>query len=315
MGGLYLGGKLVTPVIEKEVAKTKFGASVDTFIGDVDENGVLSKPRAETVLDFTGVKEIGAHSLTYAFYGRMIKKVIANDVTKINTHSCHHAFESVDLSELSFNSLEEADGDDCFNSACSGNFDVDVSFLKLRKILAANAFKNFASYISIVPDKSFPVLEEVSGAKAMDSFRKFKNQDTVTFSKIKKIVGQSSIYNAIFYTSVQVIFYLPNAIDITKYTFYKNSTVHFALANQAAIEACDGYSYKFGAKEIYFDLMLNITVNSVVYTRDKTIDGYTSWADESGNIVYTDATAEPAVDTPVYSDNGTTQVGTVSAVA
>jgi hypothetical protein len=47
----------------------------------------------------------------------------------------------------------------------------------------------------------------------------------------------------------------------------------------------------------------------------RTIDGYTSWKDTDGNIVYTDATSEPATGTVVYSDQGATQVGTVSEAA
>jgi hypothetical protein len=62
-----------------------------------------------------------------------------------------------------------------------------------------------------------------------------------------------------------------------------------------------------------------LVVNGVTYSRHQTIDGYTSWVDESGNTVYTytgtDAPVEPTVDTPVYSDQGTTQVGTVSEAA
>ena len=84
------------------------------------------------------------------------------------------------------------------------------------------------------------------------------------------------------------------------------------------------YSNKWGAYNatIYFDLMGTITVNGVAYSRNEPnsirVGGtktYVAWADESGNIVYTDAASEPAVDTPVYSDAGTTQIGTVSAAA
>ena len=80
---------------------------------------------------------------------------------------------------------------------------------------------------------------------------------------------------------------------------------------------CDGYANKWGFAKatIYFDLMLAITVDGIVYTRYKTLNGYTSWKDENNNIVYTMATAEPTVDTPVYSDEGITQIGTVSAVS
>ena len=46
---------------------TKFGASVDTFLGDVVD-GVLQAPTEPTVLNFAGVTEIGNSALQYAFY-------------------------------------------------------------------------------------------------------------------------------------------------------------------------------------------------------------------------------------------------------
>ena len=101
--------------------------------------------------------------------------------------------------------------------------------------------------------------------------------------------------------------------------------IHFRADAQATIEALDGYASKFGAPStctIYFDLIGTITVNGVAYSRNEPnsihaggTKTFVAWKDASDNIVYTDATAEPAVDTPVYSDAGTTQVGTVSGVA
>lgn len=101
--------------------------------------------------------------------------------------------------------------------------------------------------------------------------------------------------------------------------------IHFRADAQATIEALDGYASKFGAPStcaIYFDLIGTITVNGVAYSRNEPnsirTDGtktFVAWKDASNNIVYTNATTEPAVGTVVYSDQGTTQVGTVSEVA
>lgn len=101
--------------------------------------------------------------------------------------------------------------------------------------------------------------------------------------------------------------------------------MHFRADAQATIEGLSGYASKFGAPStcaIYFDLIGTITVGGVAYSRNEPnsirVDGnktFVAWKDASNNIVYTNATSEPAVDTPVYSDAGTTQVGTVSEVA
>ena len=100
--------------------------------------------------------------------------------------------------------------------------------------------------------------------------------------------------------------------------------IHFRSDMQAEIEALKRYSYKFGATNstIYFDLIGAITVDGVEYKRSEINsirNGFTklyvAWSDGAGNVIYTDATAEPAVGTAVYSDQGTTQVGTVEGVA
>ena len=101
--------------------------------------------------------------------------------------------------------------------------------------------------------------------------------------------------------------------------------MHFRADAQATVEALTGYGSKFWGPStltIYFDLIGTITVNGVAYSRNEPnsirVDGtktFVAWKDAGNNIVYTNATSEPAVDTPVYSDAGTTQVGTVSEVA
>lgn len=70
MGKLYVGNSGSTPAIIKieEVPKIKFGANVDTFIGDVDENGVLNEPIWIDTLNFVGVKTIGRNALLHKFY-------------------------------------------------------------------------------------------------------------------------------------------------------------------------------------------------------------------------------------------------------
>ena len=105
--GLYFGGKLVSPVVTKEVAKTKFGASADTWIGDVDANGVLNKTTWKGALNFAGVKEIGTKGLYYTFYElKGITSVDLSSLTTVGIDSMYYAFchctgiTSVNLSSL-----------------------------------------------------------------------------------------------------------------------------------------------------------------------------------------------------------------------
>lgn len=106
---VYLGKKPVgvTKVVKKEVAKTKFGANVDTWVGDVDENGALQKPTWTGALNFAGVKEIAYRGLRYAFYHcEGITSADFSSVRSVDENGMYNTFvscsnlASVDLSSL-----------------------------------------------------------------------------------------------------------------------------------------------------------------------------------------------------------------------
>ena len=304
---------------------TKFGVSIDNMLGSVDENGTLTRPEKPFVLDLTGVKSIGPNAFVFAFYGRTCTGVVAKDVVNIGTRGFQNAFNTgglastVDTFVANFDGIEEITNEGVFSNMFASQRKVSASFKKLKKVNAANVFDSTFSGARICPDETFPVLEEVGGKTCFSSFMVVQKSNEVVFSKAKRIVGSASAYDATFRVYSGAIWKFPSATELSGYVFYSSGAdeIHFATANQAAIEACDGYDNKFGATNatIYFDLMLNITVNGVVYDREHTIGGYTSWKDTNENLVYTDATAEPAVGTVVYSDQGVTELGTVSEVA
>lgn len=86
--------------------KTKFGASVDTWLGDVDENGVLQPTNVQTALNFAGVKEISDFGLANAFYSNEhITSADFSSVTKIGASGLSSAFNGSSLSSVIFSSL------------------------------------------------------------------------------------------------------------------------------------------------------------------------------------------------------------------
>lgn len=109
MGKLYIGNSGSTSAIVKveEVPKTKFGASIDSFIGDVDVDGVLQRSTTPIVLNFAGVTEIGNNALQYVFYGHPgVTSVDLSSLTTVGGSGLSYAFyndssiTSVDLSSL-----------------------------------------------------------------------------------------------------------------------------------------------------------------------------------------------------------------------
>lgn len=57
----------VTNYASAKVSVSKYGATLDTFMGDVDANGVLQAPSAETNLVFSGVTDLGGNALAYVY--------------------------------------------------------------------------------------------------------------------------------------------------------------------------------------------------------------------------------------------------------
>jgi hypothetical protein len=304
-------------------SEERFGVPYDSIIGTVDQNGnyVLSEKVLE--VNLSGVKHVSAKALQYVFAGKTITKLVFNDLISCGANAFYNTCNSVPTTQtapliLSGDSIEILDANEAFENVCSLVNFVEPSFKKLRVVSGNEAFSNaFSSVRNIQPDKVFPALEEITGQGAFSSFKSATAGDKLYFSKVKKIVGGASYATTMnFYNKLK--YYYPRLTEASKYIAYSSgvSEFHFAKAHQALLEACEGYDYKWcGANpDIYFDLMLKITVNGTVYDREHTIDNYTSWSDADGNLVYTNADAEPDVGTVVYSDQGTTQVGTVTEV-
>ena len=180
-----------------------------------------------------------------------------------------------------------------------------------------------------------PNLTTISGASACQYMFNSLNIDVAEFPKLATITGSAACQNMFTFSTVKKVYFPAlTTVDVDAFGWSVSAgafssceqltEIHFRADAQATIEAMSVYADKWGATSstIYFDLIGTITVNGVAYSRDEQnsirVDGaktFVAWKDASNNIVYTNATSEPAVGTPVYSDAGTTQVGTVSEVA
>ena len=340
--------------IEKVIVdRRKFGVSIDDLLGSVDENGTYNFGSLggasvdKFVFDGSGIKKVGWAALQYAFTNNAgISEALFPDLEEIDTYGFQYAFYgstitritfgkvrvinkdralynmASDLSnavhtrptELPIKNVEELSGPSVAESAFRGGFDGKATELyNLRIINGGRACYGMLGNNSFLEDIQLDSLETISGDSAC-----------------QKMFGNCQyLKKAYFYSLTSVT--PANALDPGTdwesgiFAWCDNlKEIHFRADAKATIEALDGYANKFGAyyATIFFDLIGTITVNGVAYSRNEPnsirVDGnktFVAWKDASNNIVYTNATSEPAVDTPVYSDAGTTQVGTVSAVA
>ena len=255
-----------------EIQTKKMGMSIGNIIGDVSSNGTYIPPSEPYTLDLTGVKTVDDRGFQYAFYGdKTIDKVIANDVTSVDAYGFAYAFANAPkLSHVSFDGIEEIDDTCSFYYLLYNTLSPEyayVSFAKLKKITGNFAFSYAFGGRSItsIPtmDEMFPSLEEITGERAFQYAFRPDAGNVITFSKIKKITGGTATTKATITLTSSVrntIWNFPSAIEFTGYVWNLGASypaeIHFAAANQAAIEACEGYSYKWGMQgaTIFFDL-------------------------------------------------------------
>ena len=270
-------------------ATTKYGVSIDNLLGNVDENGVYQFPREQFVLNGSGIKDFGYRTMYYKFYyaDSLISASFPDLETISQNYTCNYTFANCGaLTNTGLQNLKTISG----QSACVHMYEYCMALTStgldnLESITGTGACQQMFYSCSGLVRVDFPKLTVVSDTNAMG-----KNTVTGMFRNCTNL-----------------------------------AEMHFRADAQTLIESLAGYSSKFGAPStctIYFDLIGTITVNGVAYSRNEPnsirVDGnktFVAWKDASNNIVYTNATSEPAVDTPVYSDAGTTQVGTVSGVA
>ena len=297
---------------------TKFGVSLDNIFPVAGSE--LSRPITPTAdqqfsLNMEGITKINDKALAYKFcYNNAITGAEFPDLVEIySEEACGSAFMSCqNLKVVSVPKLETIDGAKaCDNMFSFAGLEGQVSLPSLKTIRGTSACQYMFSYNSGIIGVSLPSLTTIDGYAACQTMFQNTGLTRVDFPALTTITNANSLgtnsSNGMFAGCTGLL------------------EIHFRADAQATIEGLSGYASKFGAPStctIYFDLIGTITVNGVAYSRNEPnsihaggTKTFVAWKDASNNIVYTNATSEPAVDTPVYSDAGTTQVGTVSAVA
>lgn len=223
---------------------TKFGATIDSIIGNVDENGALGNPAEQTSIVFDGVKEIGYGVCQYMFYFK-------NNITGV-----------------AFPELTTIDGIMACSHMCGSCFNLNsVSFPVLETIFGYLACPSMFFNCSNLTSLSFPALTTIRGDYACQQMLKFCGKMvSVSFPVLTTIDGKYVCEDMFYGCGITSISFpalaeiLPN--DITNqftgmFTYcYELTEIHFPATMKARIEQLDGYVDKWGAEyaTIYFDL-------------------------------------------------------------
>lgn len=287
----------------------------------LDANGKLV-PNATTthIMDFTGVKSVGAYMLYQAYYNNDEISGVVN-LSSIETLTDGNSMQN------------------CF-SVCGGITGADFSNLR-----EANAARVIGSTFSGCSNFTTIDLSSllVVGSYSMDSTFSSSGLTTLKLYSLKRIAAASAMYRCCAFCSAltSVYFY---ALDSSSFgtatnqfsgmlTSVTGCTVHFPSNIQSTIGSWSDVTSGFGGTNttVLFDLPSTahlIGVDTVEYERNPKYDTATALAwrvkdtGTAGSPVvdwtpfYTSGLTDPTVGATIYSDSAcTTAVTTVSAIA
>ena len=193
----YTGlGKVTVDVKAEPVPK--YGATVDTFLGDVDENGVLLAPTTLVDLDFSGIKSVVLSSRFSSLPS--IRSVNMSDIITIVGQCCDNTFAWCNqLVSARLDNLETIQG----ASSCSGMFNgcsllSEINIGKLRQIGDANRPTNLGHDSCRIMFQGCKRLKVVdlgnleyiySGSSCSYMFNDCSGLENINLSKLKVIHG------------------------------------------------------------------------------------------------------------------------------
>ena len=262
------------------VAKTKYGASIDNIIGDVNANGI---PLFGELLSFvgTGIIELsGDYKFGYRFYATTWDRVYFPDLVRIGNGASTLSDAACCQSSFGYNrytggsvvvdmpKLESIDGNYVAQNMFSVGYVEEINLPKLQIIKGIQAAGRMFSSCKI-KNVSLPSLTTISGQNAAQAMFTDCNIETVDLSALTTISGSTSCREMFKNNRNLIRADFPSLTTITDANALGSSSsngmfsgctglleIHFRADAQATIEGLSGYSSKFGATSstIYFDL-------------------------------------------------------------
>lgn len=268
---------------------SKYGISIDDIFGEVSSNTLQVPTGNDANLTISGFTKLAQYSFYYKFVrSTKIHSVVFADLEQCaNSYAMQYGFYyCTNLASASFPKLTTINGSSAFGNVFYG--DTKLASVDLSKLETINtsscmqyAFYNCTALESI----DFSSLKTIGSASTGNTannrhlyyaFNGCNKLTTLTFPALEAIYcnGNGSTYGSFANNNKIQKLYFPKLTTMTWSSSYTNANrampienmfyscsalteIHFASANQAAVEAMTGYSTKWGAPsscQILFDL-------------------------------------------------------------
>lgn len=181
---------------------SKFGATIDTFLGEVDSNGVLQIPNSGKYLVFNGVKRIRESALTYRFC------VYNSGTSGINN-----------ITGVSFPDLESLDSYNVLEKTFYAQDNLqEVLMPKLVSITNNNCFREAFAYCSNLSRVEIPSLVTIpQGSYGGAFYRAFFSTGlrNLDLSNLTNVAGSQTFYSAFAINPHLTNINMPNLTSVT----------------------------------------------------------------------------------------------------
>lgn len=268
---------------------SKYGVGIDDLLGEVS-SGTLNVPTGnDGNLTISGFTKLAQYALYYKFVrSTKVHSVIFADLEQCaNSYAMQYGFYyCTNLTSASFPKLTTINGSSAFGNVFYG--DTKLASVDLSKLETVNTSScmQYAFYsCSALESIDFSSLKTIGSASTGNTannrhfyyaFNGCNKLTTLRFPSLEAIYcnGNGSTYGSFANNNKIEKLYFPKLTTMTWSSAYTNANraqpiqnmfysctalkeIHFAEANQSAVEAMTGYSTKWGAPStctIYFDL-------------------------------------------------------------
>lgn len=246
------------PIINQVVkggGSTKYGVSVDAFLGSIDQNGVLQRATPGNVV-LTGPTDLADSAMAAAFSYSEIVTFSAPTLAAISgTYALQNTFLGSKVQAIYLDGVVEISGTSALEYACRyTSYLTTLSMASLVRISGAGAFSNFATAISgnVFSTVNMPLLAEVTGAGALSYWLvRCTSLTTLSLPSLTKVTGSNAFQRAFDGSGITTLTLGgTSAIDFGGQTdsftnmfnnCSQNITVNAPAASRTDIEAMTGY--------------------------------------------------------------------------
>jgi hypothetical protein len=267
---------------------SKYGIGIDDLLGDTT-SGTLNKPTGNVDLTISGFTKVSQYAFYYQFVrNTAIRNVTFSDLEQVaNSYGLQYAFNyCTNLVTASFPKLTTINGSSAFGNVFYGDTSLKTVDLSALETINTSSSCQYVFYnCTNLESVDFSSLKTIGSASTGNTannrhlyyaFNGCTKLTTLTFPSLEAIYcnGNGATYGSFANNNKIQKLYFPKLTTMTWSASYTNANraqpihnmfyscsalkeIHFAEANQATVEALEGYSVKWGAPSgcsILFDL-------------------------------------------------------------